>query len=379
MKIAVINLTGGGISGGYRKYLLNIIPRLSADVNVESLLCVSPESLNADKLFKPISNVKFANCQPFRILHNSADLQLHMCLEEFSPDVIFVPIERFFRFKQVPVVTMIQNMEPFLKNVEGNTVSERFRQWVQYVEGRRAIKKADKVIALSRFVYDFLVVSWGISNEKINLVHHGIALKKNEESCKPNIISEGWQDKFIFTAGSIRPARGLEDLLMAMEHLSLQGEKSVRLVIAGESGYRMVAYQKKLKDRIQNNRLYSKICWAGCLSESEMNWCYKNCKAFVMTSRVESFGQIALEAMAQGCVCISANNPCLPEIFKDAAIFYPPKDEKVLAGVINAVFTGEDNQRKIMSKKAKKRAAEFSWDVCAEKTLAVLVKAVEKK
>ena len=37
----------------------------------------------------------------------------------------------------------------------------------------------------------------------------------------------------------------------------------------------------------------------------------------------------------------------------------------------------DDNQRKAMSEKAKKRAAEFSWDVCAEKTVAELVKAAE--
>ena len=39
----------------------------------------------------------------------------------------------------------------------------------------------------------------------------------------------------------------------------------------------------------------------------------------------------------------------------------------------------DDNQRNAMSKKAKKRAAEFSWDVCAEKTVAELAKAVENR
>ena len=34
MKVAVINLTSGGLSGGYRKYLKKLIPLLSVNSNV---------------------------------------------------------------------------------------------------------------------------------------------------------------------------------------------------------------------------------------------------------------------------------------------------------------------------------------------------------
>ncbi|MDP8257949.1 MAG: glycosyltransferase family 1 protein, partial [Candidatus Aadella gelida] len=63
----------------------------------------------------------------------------------------------------------------------------------------------------------------------------------------------------------------------------------------------------------------------------------------------------------------------------DVAVYYPPKNAKALAEVIQTTLTWDDNQRKAMSEKAKKRAGEFSWDVCAEKTVAVLAKAVENK
>ena len=60
----------------------------------------------------------------------------------------------------------------------------------------------------------------------------------------------------------------------------------------------------------------------------------------------------------------------------NAATYYPPKDGKALADAIKTVFTWDDNQRRTMSEKAKKRAAEFSWDVCAEKTVFELSKAI---
>ena len=244
MKIAVVNLTGGGMSGGYRKYLCNVLPLMAKHDDVGAILCASPKSIGLQDWFDPMPNVRFVSCKPFRFLFSYRDAELLQELEKFSPDVLFVPVERNFRFKSVPVVNMIQNMEPFISNVDGNPVNERFRQWVQYVDGRKAIKKSDGVIALSKFVSDFLETQWKIPAEKIGLVYHGIDVTGIKDCKRPHVILKDWERKFLFTAGSIRPARGLEDLLLALKHLSLQGEKSVRLVIAGESGHSMAAIRR---------------------------------------------------------------------------------------------------------------------------------------
>ena len=330
MKIAIINLTGGGMSGGYRKYLCNVLPRMANNDYIKAILCATTDSIVVQGWFDPIPNVRFVSCKPFRFLFSHRDVELMRELDEFSPDIIFVPVERNFRFKSVPVVNMLQNMEPFVANSDGNPIGERFRQWVQYVDGKRAIKKADGIIALSRFVSDFLITHCNVQNEKIGLVYHGVDVKKNEDVRRPNVIPESWHGSFLFTAGSIRPVRGLEDLLIAVKYLSLKEEKSVRLVIAGECGHNMVSYQKKLKDWSEEKNLSDRIYWVGHLNQKEMAWCYQNCCAFIMTSRVESFGMIGGEAMSHGCICMSADNPCLPELFGDVALYYPPGDGKKL-------------------------------------------------
>jgi glycosyltransferase involved in cell wall biosynthesis len=376
MRIAILNLTAGGMSGGYKKYLHNIIPRVASNPAVEALLCASPPSLNVQAWFEPLSNVAFVNCKPFRFMHHSPDPELKHHLEKFSPDVIFVPLERYFRFNNIPVVNMLQNMEPLVTNIDGNPFKERVRQWFQAVDAKRAIKRSDRVIATSEFVRDFIEQYWKIQPERISIAYHGIDLPKNKGQ-RPALIPKDWEGQFLFTAGSIRPARGLEDVLNALNHLFDKSLNTPGLVIAGETTSVMMKYKKKLEDWIKTHNLSSRVCWAGSLNENEMAWCYQNCRAFVMTSRAESFGFIAAEAMSHGCICISADNPCLPEIFGDAAIFYPPKDGKALADVIQAVLIWNNSQRKVMSERAKKRAAEFSWDVCAEKTVAVLAKAVE--
>ena len=65
MKIAIINLTAGGMSGGYQKYLKNIIPRMPSNSAVKAMLCASPASLNVQNWFDPLPNVEFISCRPF--------------------------------------------------------------------------------------------------------------------------------------------------------------------------------------------------------------------------------------------------------------------------------------------------------------------------
>lgn len=120
MRIAIINLTGGGISGGIRKYLRNVLPRMAKHKDVEAVLCASPESIGVQDWFNPMLNVRFVSCKPFRFLFPHRYAEMSRELEEFSPGVIFVPVERAFCFKKAPVVNMIQNMEPFVANSDGN-------------------------------------------------------------------------------------------------------------------------------------------------------------------------------------------------------------------------------------------------------------------
>ena len=370
------------MSGGYKKYLSNVIPRMASNPAVEALLCASPPCLNVHEWFdEPLSNVEFVNCKPFRFMRHSSDQDLKQRLEKFSPDVIFLPIERFFKFNKVPIVNMVRNMEPLVFPNGSNPISERVRNWSRIWEVRKAVNKAGRVIAVSKFVKDFLIVRWDIFSDRIGEVYHGIEDLSQKESnvVRPSSIPEELGGKFIFTAGSIRPARGLEDVLYALNHLSVKSSNISGLVIAGDTTSAMMRYRKKLEAIINTYNLSSRVYWAGNLNEKEMTWCYQNCFAFVMTSRVESFGMIAGEAMAHGCICISADNPCLPEIFGDAAIFYTPYSGEDLANKVMKVLSWDSQKRALASETARQRASEFSWDRTAEQTVNELMIAAGMK
>lgn len=78
--------------------------------------------------------------------------------------------------------------------------------------------------------------------------------------------------------------------------------------------------------------------------------------------------------MAAGCICISANNPCLPEIFADAAVFYPSGRHEMLAEAVANVLDISSSKLNNAVQKVLNRSAVFSWDNCAAQTVNELAK-----
>ena len=157
MRVAILNLTAGGMSGGYKKYLCNVIPRMAASEEMEGILCVAPVSLDIRGWIGDIAKVEYKSCRPLGTTIRCMDRDMYDSLERFSPNVIFIPVERFFSFKNVPGVNMIQNMEPFIGVNYANPLSARIKNILRVYSARKAIKKADRVIAVSNFVKEFLV------------------------------------------------------------------------------------------------------------------------------------------------------------------------------------------------------------------------------
>lgn len=373
MRVAIINLTAGGMSGGYRAYLRAILPRLAAHESVKEIFCVAPVTLGVENWFKGLSKTSFFSCTPFRPLWPFPDRALLQAVKNFNPDIIFIPLGRYVYFGDVPIVMMVQNMGPLISHVRHNPLSEKIRYFVQKHTTKFALKKADGIVAPSNFVRDFLVHDWKIPDARVVTIYYGVPSVSDVVARKPAAVPGEWQGKFVFTAGSIEPYRGLEDLLVAMEQVR-RSENISGLVIAGDVRKNMAKYHTVLKTWAQNQGLQDKIIWTGMLSSEEMAWCYRNSKLFVMTSRVESFAMIGVEAMAYGCVCIIANNHPLPEIFSDAAQHYPSGDVDTLADLMINMSAFALEERAKIQARAQKRSRDFSWGDNVNKLVALLHK-----
>ena len=371
MRIAIVNLTGGGLSGGYKKYLRNILPLIAKDERIDTL-----------DVYLPAGQKDVYNSNQLRVysiignnLSGSKAWVKHE-IAKLKADVVYIPSGIWIDYDHAPIVTMIRNMEPLVVPFQRNPLKECIKNIGRYMANLYSCMRSDRIIAISKFVKTYLIEKWRIPEGRIGLVYHGINAPMQGDINDIGSVASLKSIPFIFTAGSIRPARGLEDIIKALALLKI--EQPLCLVIGGKVDPGMESYFVSLKELTQKLEVFNRIHWVGNLNDAEMAWCYLNCKIFVMTSRVEACPNIVLEAMANGCVSISTESSPMPEFFQDSAVYYPPKDEKVLAERILEVMSWPEEKRKEMSERAKKRASQFSWEICAQKTIEQFQIAIEE-
>jgi len=372
MRLAILNLTGGGLSGGHKKYLLNILPRLSAFPGIESLLCASPPLIADGGWLPALPKVSYITCGPFRPFRHAPDPALAAALDKFRPDVLFIPIERYINYKGLPVVVMLQNMAPLTGTRTGSGLKELLVSHARKYETRVALRDSAAVIVPTGYVKDFLAGSGEAAAGKVTAIPYG--RNPAAAASRPPAAFPFAAGRFIFTAGSLEAYRGIEDLIRALP-LVKEKHPGIKLAVAGGARPATMGYLGGLKKLAAELEVSSEIAWLGELPEPELSWCYANCSAFAVTSRIESFCFVALEALAHGCNAVSTDSPCLPEIFGEAALYYRAGDEAALSAVLSAILSRTAVERVRFSSAAASRAAGFSWDKAAASTLAVLEKA----
>ena len=197
MRLAVVNLTSGGFSGGYRKYLSRLVPLLANDPRVSALSVFVPERAGIE--MDPGIDVRTWPQSERNLKTLQRDLATR------RPDVVFVPTARHLSSGSAPVVVMVRNMEPLEVPFGGNTWVEGLRNVARAWEARRACRRATRVIAVSDHVRRFIISRWHIDEDRIGTVYHGV--DGGGPSSRPHDTADR---RTLFTAGSIRPARGLE-------------------------------------------------------------------------------------------------------------------------------------------------------------------------
>lgn len=347
MRVAILNVTRGAFSGGYGKYLQEVVPRMARHAAVESV-----------------------------VVFNHPDFTGHIDLNGSSPrpwptaawhdiaDVIFIPNARWVR-TGLPTVVMVRNMEPLTDPFGSNPLREGLLNLARAEVARRACRRATRVVAVSRFVADHLTRRWQIPAERIGVVYHGV-----DAGAEAVPIAGVPAGPFVFTGGSIRPSRGLEDLIHALARL--EGVTPVNAVIAGSVTGDAENYRRDLNALAARAGVLHRLHWVGQLDKQEMAWCYRQCAAFVMTSRVEACPNMALEALAYNAIPIAARNPPLPEFFEEAGLYYAPRDSGALASRIEVVLNLLQPETIRRRQQSADRGRTFTWQATVDQTVAQL-------
>ena len=120
-----------------------------------------------------------------------------------------------------------------------------------------------------------------------------------------------------------------------------------------------------------------RIQFCGFVSDDDLLQLYNACDLFVFPSFYEGFGLPALEAMACGRAVICSHTSALPEVVDGAAILFDPYAlDEIVRALADLLLDNELRLR--MERLGLQRAAHFSWQNTAQRTLEVFHEVLEK-
>ena len=108
-------------------------------------------------------------------------------------------------------------------------------------------------------------------------------------------------------------------------------------------------------------------------TNKDLEYLYKNVRAFIYTSTYEGFGIPLIEAMRSGCPIITSNGGALEEIGGSELSYFDPLNINEIQQKIEDMVYSDDKLREAATY-GLKRCDDFSWSNCAEKTLAIYKK-----
>jgi glycosyltransferase involved in cell wall biosynthesis len=224
-----------------------------------------------------------------------------------------------------------------------------------------AVRRADRIIAVSAHCRSRALVHYGLDASRVDVVHHGV----DHAAFSPQQDGAGGPaPPYFLCLGNTRPYKNIPTALRAFAAIA-QDEPGVRLTVAGRGD--STAALRRLAGRLG---VHDRVTFSGPVSQPEIVRLLHGASALVFPSIVEGFGLPVLEAMSAGCPVIASRAPTLTEIAGDAAIFCDADRPDAFAAAMHRVLS-EPGLRERLRGRGIVRAAAFTWNDCATRTLAV--------
>ena len=233
-----------------------------------------------------------------------------------------------------------------------------------------ALDRVQHVITDSEFIRREVMSEFGISADRVTttLLAPRRMFKPRDEASRAATLSKHnlQQRSYFLVVGTLEPRKNVETAVRAHAGLPEAIRRRFPLVLVGMRGWLTSRLEGELKAPVE----CSEVRPLGFVTDDELADLYSGATALVYPSVYEGFGLPPLEAMACGTPVITSNVSSLPEVAGDAAVMHDPMDTDAHR---NAMKRFIDDEEFWLEKAAAslKQAALFSWEKCANETIAV--------
>lgn len=280
---------------------------------------------------------------------------------------------------QAPIIHMFHTLGK-LKNQVARNVAER--EPLQRVDTEREImRNADRLVAANPLEKAQMTWLYGADPAKIRVIPCGVDL----DLFHPLPIGEAKaylempkHHKMVLFVGRIEPLKGVDVLIEAMALVVREMDqlrKEICLCIIGgdpdadpEQMDREMSYLQAMRERLG---IADVVTFIGKRDQSTLPYHYSAAQVCVVPSHYESFGMVALEAMACGTPVVASRVGGLTFTVKDGqtGFLVPNDDPEALAEKLKLLLTDE-NLRREMGHQASSLASRYSWSIVAGQIVA---------
>lgn len=259
--------------------------------------------------------------------------------------------------KVVTVYDMIHEKMPhYLKGAVSTTKMKR-----------ACIKRADKVIAISKNTKRDLIEYFKIPEYRIEVIYlaaNSIYKKISKEENDAFLQQRRIEKPFILYMGERSGYKNFLTLLKAFSEW--KKKRDVYLICVG-GNTRWSRYEVEI---IKQNGIERSIMLFPDVTDNELVKFYSNAYVYVITSLYEGFGIPPIEAMTYGTPVIAAKTSSIPEVVGDAGLYFNPLSiEELLVCLDKIVDDDELKEKKRIE--GLQRSRLFSWEKTANKTFYV--------
>jgi glycosyltransferase involved in cell wall biosynthesis len=216
--------------------------------------------------------------------------------------------------------------------------------------------------------------SFVIDQTPVQLIPHGTDKVKNGHilsDIKRNPINDTIRLLYVST---VKKYKHQWNLIDAVGLLRKEGTLiELHLVGGGDSQALNLMQDAILRNKLEKNFIFSH----GSLPYKETLEWYHKADIFVFPSTCETFGISLLEAMTAGLPIASSDRGPMPEVLKDAGLFFNPESVTSIKNCLRYMIENPDLRQRL-GKKAKYYSQAYSWEKCADETFEFLSSVYEK-
>ncbi len=276
-----------------------------------------------------------------------------------------------------PIVHMFHTLGE-MKNRIARTEAEK--EGPYRINGeKQVIRRADRIVAATiaevtqlRFLYKapankMVVIPPGVD------VSHFYPIPSDEAKMYVGLKPD---DRMVLFVGRIEPLKGVDTLIEAMSCLRLRDGHKVHLAIIGgdpsASPQVMSAEMARLQKLCDDLCVGQLVVFLGKRDQDRLPYYYSAAELLVMPSHYESFGMVALEAMACGTPVIASEVGGLAYLVRDGETGFtvPDQEPELLSEKITWLLEDRDLHR-TMSARAVEYAQHYAWEKIASQIIDV--------